>query len=47
MSSNPYENEPGFEGTKFEDKDATAYAAKVTSPPFLSFLTLLTLADTP
>lgn len=29
MSSNPYENEPGFESTKVEDKDAAAYAAKV------------------
>ncbi|GAB7356207.1 hypothetical protein MBLNU459_g6787t1 [Dothideomycetes sp. NU459] len=29
MSSNPYENEPGFEGTRLEDEHATAYAAKV------------------
>nr|OQO25420.1 hypothetical protein B0A51_06503 [Rachicladosporium sp. CCFEE 5018] len=29
MSSNPYENEPGFERTKLEDNDAAAYAQKI------------------
>lgn len=29
MSSNPYQNEPGFEKTKFDDAEALSYAAKV------------------
>jgi ubiquitin-protein ligase len=29
MSSNPYENEPGFEMTKITSKDAEEYAQKV------------------
>jgi ubiquitin-conjugating enzyme E2 Z len=29
MSSNPYENEPGFEMTKITNKEAEEYAQKV------------------
>jgi hypothetical protein len=39
MSSNPYENEPGFEGTKITDKEAEEYAQKVC--PIYSAVTSL------
>lgn len=40
MSSNPYENEPGFEDVKISDNDAKCYAEKVSNPSLTHLVTV-------